>query len=280
MYQETEQVQTRRRQTDTAIQLARENRWEEAVTVNRAILSLFPNDIDAHNRLGKSLMELGRYNDARKAYKKTLELDLTNQIAKKNLERLNVLAKSGAPQAETTLVDPMLFIEEMGKTAVTDLQETAKDMLTTLNAGERVELRAKGNVLAVETPRGEPIGIVEPKLAHRVLKLLQGGNQYAAAITSLTKDDCRIIIKETYQHPSQAGRPSFPTSITTEGLRPYTKGSLIRYGEDERAEEESGDELSGEEGEAWDNETVAQEGHIRLNDAAAAEDAADDEMEE
>src|ERR1700694_5284688 len=155
MYQETEQVQTRRRQTDTAIQLARENRWEEAVAVNRAILSVFPNDIDSHNRLGKALMELGRYNEAKRAYKKALELDLTNQIAKKNLERLNVLAKTGAPQAETALVDPMLFIEEMGKTVVTEIMQPAKDVLSTLNAGERVELRPKGKALAVETPSGD-----------------------------------------------------------------------------------------------------------------------------
>jgi hypothetical protein len=279
MYQETEQVQTRRRQTDTAIQLARENRWEEAVAVNRAILSVFPNDIDSHNRLGKALMELGRYNEAKRAYKKALELDLTNQIAKKNLERLNVLAKTGAPQAETALVDPMLFIEEMGKTVVTEIMQPAKDVLSTLNAGERVELRPKGKALAVETPSGDNIGMVDPKLAHRLLKLLQGGNEYAAAITSLGRDNCRIIIKETYQHPNQAGRPSFPATVTTEGLRPYTKGSLIRYGEDERAEEESSDELGGDEGESWENETVAQEGHIRLNDAAAAEDV-DDDMEE
>ena len=59
MYQETETVQTRRRQIDSAIQLAMDNRWEEAVQVNRAILSVFPNDTDSYNRLGKALMELG-----------------------------------------------------------------------------------------------------------------------------------------------------------------------------------------------------------------------------
>ena len=42
MYQEAERVQSRRRQTDTAIQLAKANRWEEAVATNRAILKLFP----------------------------------------------------------------------------------------------------------------------------------------------------------------------------------------------------------------------------------------------
>jgi len=281
MYQEAEHVQTRRRQSDTAIQLAMENRWEEAVTVNRAILGLFPNDIDSFNRLGKALMELGRYNEAKKAYKKALELDLTNQIAKKNLERLNVLAKTRLPQAETTQVNPRLFIEEMGKTAVTNLQQVSKDVLTKLNAGERLELRPKGKGLLAETPGGEFVGTVEPKLAHRLLKLLQGGNQYETAITSVTRDECRIIIKESYQHPSQAGRPSFPTAITTEGsLRPYTKDSLLRHAEDEKGEEESGEETAGEEGESWEHETVIQEGHIRLNDAAAAEDAADDEIEE
>lgn len=283
MYQAEEQVQTRRRQADTAIQLAMENRWEEAVSVNRAILTQFPNDSDAYNRLGKGLMELGRYTDARKAYKKAIELDGTNQIAKKNLERLNILAKSGAPQAETTQVSPALFIEEMGKTAITMLQEMSKKALATLNAGERLVLRPRGKVLFVETPGGEPVGQVEPKLAHRLLNLIAGGNEYAAAITSVTKDDCRIIIKETYQHPSLLGRPSFPTAITTEGLRPYTKDSLIRRegdGEDTDRGEET-DEAGGEEGEheGWDGETVAQEGHVRLNDAAAAEDTADDDMD-
>jgi len=279
MYQEAEHVQTRRRQTDTAIQLAMDNRWEEAVTVNRAILSLFPNDIDSLNRLGKALMELGRYNEAKKPYKRALELDMTNQIAKKNLERLNVLAKARLPQAETTLVDPGLFIEEMGKTAVTNLQQVSKEVLTKLNAGERVELRPKGKGLIVETPGGEFVGTVESKLAHRILKLLQGGNQYAAAITSLTNDQCKVIIKESYQHPSQAGRPSFPTAITTESLRPYTKDSLLRHGDDEKGDDETSEETGAEEGEPWENESVIQEGHIRL-DAAAAEEATDDEIEE
>jgi hypothetical protein len=98
MYQETETVQTRRRQIDVAIQLAMESRWEEAVQTNRAIIGVFPNDTDSYNRLGKALMELGKYNDAKKAYKKAIELDSTNQIAKKNLDRLGVLAKTGAPQ--------------------------------------------------------------------------------------------------------------------------------------------------------------------------------------
>jgi hypothetical protein len=286
MYQETETVQTRRRQIDSAIQLAMDNRWEEAVQVNRAILSVFPNDTDSYNRLGKALMELGRYNEAKKAYKKALELDSTNQIAKKNLERLGILAKSGTPQAETTLVDPTLFIEEMGKTAITTLLQPSRDVLAKLNAGERLDLHTKNKRLTIETPGGEFVGLVEPKLGTRLLKMIDGGNEYAVAITSVSGNECRVIVKETYQHPSQAGRPSFPTAIRTEGLRPYTKESLVRYGDqpedtdkgDDDEEDLTPEALDREEN-VWDSE-ASPEGHIRLNDAAAAEEALEEEMDE
>lgn len=286
MYQETEAVQTRRRQIDTAIQLAMENRWEEAVQTNRAIISVFPNDTDSYNRLGKALMELGKYNDAKKAYKKAIELDGTNQIAKKNLDRLGVLAKTGTPQAETTQVDPTLFIEEMGKSAVTSLIQPDVAVLAKLNAGERLELKPKGKRLSVETPGGEFVGLLEPKLGTRLTKLTDGGNEYAVAITSITKTDCKIIVKETYQHPNQLGRPSFPTAIRTEGMRPYTKDSLLRYDDSsddtDRADDEEED-LSGDatkdDDNAWDSDSIS-EGHVRLNEAVAAEEALDEEMDE
>lgn len=282
MYEEEEKVQVRRRQAERAVQLAMANRWEEAVNVNRSILDLFPNDADSHNRLGKALMELRRYNDAKRSYKKALELEPTNRIARKNLDRLGVLAKAGGVEAETTHVDPALFIEEMGKSAVTVLQGTDAETLSKLNAGDRVELRSRGRSLAVETPDGELIGTVSPKLGNRLLKLLEGGNQYATAVTSLNGDECRVIIKETYQHPSLVGRPSFPTTVTAEGTRPYTKERLVRYGtaSEETEEVEEEDEVAGEGGKsAWDNETELQEGDVRLYDAAAAEDM-DEELEE
>ena len=285
MYQEEDRVQTRRRQTDTAIQLAMANRWEEAAAMNRAILTLFPNDVDSYNRLGKALMELGRYPEAKKAYKKTLDLDATNQIAKKNLERLHALAKAGGGQIAPSQIDPSLFIEEMGKTAVTTLKQTTPEALAKLNAGDRLELRPRDTTLVVETPSGEHIGTLEPKLTLRLVKLMESGNKYAAAVTSVSRDGCRVIIKETYQDPSQAGRPSFPTAIAAEGMRPYTKESLLRYDTEveeleqvEGVEEEIAEETEGAN--RWQTESVLQEGHVRLNDAAAAEEAAEEELEE
>ncbi len=284
MYDTEEKVQVRRRQAEAAVQLAMANRWEEAVEVNRAIISLFPNDADSHNRLGKALMELGRYSEAKKAYKKGLELEPANRIARKNLDRLNILAKSGGVEAETTHVDPALFIEEMGKSAITLLQDTAAETLSRLNAGDRVELRPQGHVLAVETPRGELIGSVEQKLGRRLMKLMDGGNQYAAAVTSVSGGECRIIIKETYQDPSQAGRPSFPATLAAEGTRPYTKERLLRYERTADVEREEVEDIDAAEedeaAEAWDNETESQEGDVRLYDAARAEEVEEEEIEE
>ena len=279
MFQQEEKVQVTRREAERAIQLAMASRWEEAVAANRAIINLSPNDADSYNRLGKALMELGRHSEAKKAYKKTLELNATNQIARKNLARLNALAKAGGAQADTAQMDPSIFIEETGKSTVTMLQATASSVLATLKAGDRVELHPQGNSLAVETAGGESIGAVEPKLGLRLIKLIDGGNQYAAAVTSLNAEECRIIIKETYQDPGQVGRPSFPTSRASDSMRPYTKERLLHRETQVQAprEAELGDD--GEE-DGWDTESERQEGDVRLSDAAAAEDADDEELEE
>ena len=280
MYQRESPTQSTRQQAETAIEFARASRWEEAVQANRAIIKIFPNDVDSYNRLGKALMELNRYRDAKKAYKKALMLDATNRIAKKNLERLNVLTKSGDLQAQTSQVDPALFIEEMGKSVVTTLTNPVAEMLPRSNAGDALELRPQGTTLAIETPNGHRIGEVAPKLGLRLIKLMEGGNKYAAAITRLSGGACQIIIKETYQDPSQAGRPSFPTTAGPESVRPYTKERLVRHETAPDAVPETIATGEEESKEGWEAETEGQEGHVRLTDAAAAEEAAEEEEDE
>jgi tetratricopeptide (TPR) repeat protein len=278
MYQTEERARLRRQKADVAIQLALQSRWEEAATVNKGILSLYPSDVDAWNRLGKALAELGRYQEAREAYSKALELDSTNSIARKNLARLAAVGEAApAPAEAKQRVDPQLFIEETGKSGTTTLHRANQEVLARMTAGDRLTLRTEGNVLLVENTRGEYVGEVEPKLALRLLKLMQGGNEYAAALTSLANATGRVIIKETYQHPSQAGRPSFP-STGPEVIRPYIKESILKYGAED--EEDVAEETEGT-GEEWEGETEAQEGDIRLHDyQRATEGDNDDEDEE
>src|SRR5450830_1474510 len=95
-YQTGETTRLRRQRVEQAIHLALESRWKEAAALNRSLISMFPSDVDAYNRLGKALMEMGEYDDARMAYQTSLELEPLNSIARKNLERLEVRTKAAA----------------------------------------------------------------------------------------------------------------------------------------------------------------------------------------
>ena len=96
-------------------------------------------------------------------------------------------------------------------------------------AGDRVYLKVDDATLAVENGRGEYLGQVEPRHAQRLIKLIEGGNQYTAAIVSSAEDRVAIIIREVYQDPSQAGQLSFP-SKGVESLRPYLSDKMLRRG--------------------------------------------------
>ena len=72
------------------------------------------------------------------------------------------------------------------------------------------------------------IGVVDPRVAARLLKLLADGNKYAAGVTSLGDKDVRIIIREIFQDPRNYGKVSFPTAAKLTDLRPYTRGTLVR----------------------------------------------------
>jgi hypothetical protein len=247
------------------------------------MLATFPDDVEAWNRLGKALSELGRYEEAREAYSRASSLDSTNTIAKRNLERLATLVRVAPSPAEPQQrLDPQLFIEETGKTGVTTLQRVDNEVLSRMTAGDQVQLKVAGKTLAVETMRGEYLGELEPRLGLRLSKLVNGGNQYVAAVTSLEDSSCRIIIRETYQDPSLAGRPSFPPAGPSgEGVRPYTKESLLRYGLEE--EEEADEQEPGEDWEARaDVEAEGRSGDIGLEDYQRVAEGGDtdDEYEE
>ncbi len=253
-FQTEERSKLRRKWVDQAIALAMQNRWEEAVKVNQSILDLFPEDTDALNRRGRALTELGRYREAREAYQRTVELDPTNTIARKNLARLATLKVEEAPPSREK-VDPRMFIAETGKTGVVTLiHPAARDVLAKVAAGDQVSLSIDGRTLKVETLTGELLGDIDPKVGQRLVELMRAGNQYAAAVMANEEGNLRIFIRETYQDPSNFGKISFPVRGEGPGIRPYIRETLLKY---ELEEEE---EAEGEEGEfATDHEEEVEE---------------------
>ena len=277
-YPTDDRARVRRQRADQAIQLAMESRWDEAAQVNRSILSLFPNDVDAYNRLGKALTELGRYSDARAAYGRTLELDGANSIAKKNLSRLQALGDTVAPAAESRQkADPDLFIEETGKTGTTELVNTNAAALKVMTAGDLVLLSEQEAGLQVTDPAGTVLGTIEPRLALRLLNFMKSGNQYAAAIATVNPDGggTRVIIKETYQSGDNAGKLSFPPTAT-DGFRGYTKERLVRR----ELDDEDHDDDERDPADDWDSTEEPDEGAEINFESRRSRDSLDTDDEE
>lgn len=249
VFQAEDRTRAKKQHADAAIQMALQGRWAEALQINQMIVESFPTDVDAYNRIGKANTELGRYSEARNAYMKALEIDSLNSIARKNLSRLATLSDEAAPPLANQKLSPQMFIEEMGKTGVTTLLRPNMEMAARMTAGDQVILHADRTVLTIRTMNGEQLGEVEPKLGQRLLKLMDAGNEYVAAIQALGDEQVRVFIRETFQHASQTGKLSFPPTVI-ESIRPYTRGRLLRQDiEDETYWDD------GSEGEDWEGDS-------------------------
>ena len=243
----------RRQLSETAIAQATRGEWEAAVDTNRALLELGP-DIDGYNRLGKALAELNRHGEALEAYEQALERDATNRIAQRNVERLRVLSSADRPAADgkgrTDKAPATLFIEEMGKTGRARLINLAAPrVLAPLSPGDAVDLDASGDELVARVGKSA-IGSVEPRIAARLLKLITSGNRYEAALTTIHEagGDVTIIIREVFTAPANFGKVSFPTVTQGGGgVRPYIKGSALRYDDEDEVEEADEDSEEVEE---------------------------------
>jgi len=236
-------VRIKRQLLDQAIAQASEGHWTEAADTNRKILEMAP-DAEAENRLAKAMWELGELGVAREHYQVALALDPTNRIAERNIERLRVLMSEAGEKtvtAEKAGKAPVaIFVEETGKTGFAMLTDLASPRtLAHVNPGDAVELAPEGNRLYA-VANGTRIGVVEPRVAARLLKLLADGNKYSAGVTSLGDRDVRIVIREIFQDPRNYGKVSFPTAARSSDLRPYTKGTLLR--EEEFMEEDLEDD--------------------------------------
>jgi tetratricopeptide (TPR) repeat protein len=238
----------KRQLAEQAIAQAADSQWADAAETNQKLLELGA-DAEAENRLAKALWEMGELGAAREHYQTALALDPTNRIAERNIDRLKVLlvaaGEKTVPAAEGSKAPVSIFVEETGKTGfafLTDLPDPRQ--LAQVNPGDAVELTPEGSRL-IAISNGMRIGVVEPRVAARLLKLIADGNKYAAGVTSLGDKDVRIIIREIFQDPRNYGKVSFPTAAKSTDLRPYTKGTLVR--EEMELEEDLEDDEEDEE---------------------------------
>jgi len=269
------QTRLKRQLAEQAIAQATAAEWADAAETNRRLLELGA-DSEAENRLAKALWEQGELGTAREHYQKALALDPTNRIAERNIDRLKVLlveaGEKTVPAMQGSKAPVSIFVEETGKTGFAHLTNLARSAeLAQVNPGDAVELIPEANRL-IAISNGIRIGVVEPRVAARLLKLMADGNKYLAGVTSLGDRDVRLIIREVFQDPRNYGKVSFPTAAKSTDLRPYTKGTLVR--EDEDLEDDLEDDIEDEEIENLDRVLPPEE----TTDEAFVEET--DELEE
>lgn len=204
-----------------AVDLALKGDWERAAQVNRAILELFSDDVEALNRLAKALIELGSYEEASSVLDHLGEVAPYNNIARKNRSRLeqmraqvktNDRAVATSRHARRAAGAPQLFIGESGKSATTVLRQTPQHLsLALVSPGDPVSLRLEHHALNVYADDGKYLGQVDPRLGRRLSRLIEGGNTYEAAVIGVNDEGISIIIHETHRDRSLQHVASFPT---------------------------------------------------------------------
>ncbi len=243
-----ERQRVRKQMSEQAVKFAINSRWSEAATLNRDFIKLFGDEAEAYNRLGKALTELGSIAEARAAYGRAIELDGTNTIARRNLDRLASMTDSHVSDAAPSQLDTRLFVEETGTATVAKLQAVDEARASLLDAGDLVELEAKGNAVNVNTVTGAYVGMLEPRIGLRLSKMMASGNRYTAAMVTAVAGDLKVMLRETFQHPSMIGKVSFPQARAADTPRAYTRKGLLRkemedieYGDDEVEDDEPDD---------------------------------------
>ena len=202
---------TGKENTKIAVDSAMRSDWNKAIKINSDIIDRFPWELEPYNRLGKALSEKGQNKKAIQAFQCALVISPNSPIAKKNINRLEKTSVLKASMAVSVTISGRSFIEETGRTGVTKLVNIPRNFdVSDLIAGHSVDLISVERGMRVLDIKGIEIGSIEPKLALRLKKLVDGGNTYSANITSAGEDGVTIIIRETYRHPSQSNKSSFP----------------------------------------------------------------------
>lgn len=207
--------QTKRQLIEEARTVALTGDWERALEVNSAYLERFPRDAQALNRKGRALLELGRLQEAWDAYSEALNADPANMIARRNLQRLEMLAASEASVASADAKVPSprgsVFIEETGKTWVDELTRAADDaVLASVSPGEQLSFEIRGSDVVVSSQDGKQLGELEQRIAQRLIDLTEAGIRFEMYALGMSGHSLRFILRETYRDPSLAGRMGLP----------------------------------------------------------------------
>ncbi len=189
-----------------AIQAAKNQDWPSAIAYNGQIVEVNPEDSGALIRLGVAHAQVGNTKEAKKLFTQVLEIDKSNTLAKKHLQKLNnkqTISLSTLPADEQ-------FIEEPGKTKTVELHRLAgKEQLDEMAVGQSCQLKSKNRFISVEVGKTY-VGSLPEDLSARLSKLMKSGNEYSCYIRSISPTSCNVFLKEISRSPENEFVNSFP----------------------------------------------------------------------
>lgn len=228
-----------------AIDAALDSRWDEALKINKKIIKLDPQNVDALNRQAKAYLELGKTNLAKKYYSESLKFDPYNPIAIKNLKIIKSFKSKGQVYVSNghdhTRLSPSLFLQEPGKTKIVNLLKVAEPQkLSQAFCGMRVGMVIKNRKITIVDTNGNYLGVLPDDISHLLLRLFKGGNKYDLFIKSVRVNSLSIIIKEIFRSKRFKNQPSFleySDSSASTNILTSIDGVGTEYSESEETED-------------------------------------------
>lgn len=193
-----------------AINAALSQQWDEAIRINLHILEENPDDIDAYNRLAFAYLQKEEIEQAKTAYQEVLKRDPYNQIAQKNLKKLE---DPKASNGKTQIVSPRVFLEEPGKTKIISCVKLAPaSTLAQVSCGQEVQMKVKKHCIEIRTTANTYLGALPDDISHKLNKYIQAGNQYQAIVRSIGKNLLTVLLREIARGEKYKDQPSFTSS--------------------------------------------------------------------
>lgn len=256
--------QTRKQIVEEARQASLAGNWEMALALNHLLLEKNPRDAEAYNRIGRAKLEQGLQAEAVDAYTHALKVDKANLIARRNLQRLELLRKSpNIDPVQKAAPRPAVFIEEVGRTWVDELVESLPlEDLAHISPGEQLELKIEHGRLTVSTPDGVMLGKVDERTAERIVQLMQNGNQYEVFALGISGRSLRVILREVFRDPRNGNLVSFPRQVSAtraylrerDSLRARDESEFILHDDDDDVEDDHASDSADDDDSNHDND--------------------------
>lgn len=200
-----------------AIESALSNQWNLAIDLNKKILKVEKNNIPAQLRLAFAYLQKGEIEKAKKTYQTVLKIQPGNTIAQDNLEKIKILQEKKLKKVDQTSVaylDPNIFLEIPGKTAIVELINLGqKNILAQLSVGQKLILKIRRRKIEARTENNAFVGFLPDDISRRLIFFIKAKSQYSCYIKEIGLKKVIVFIKEEVKGEKVAKFISFPKNL-------------------------------------------------------------------